>query len=370
MVIVQEEVPAYRKPFFGRLRETLAESDVELVVAAGQRREDSTTGALEEPWLVRVPMSTAERTGLTRLRVRDVMRRADLIVSEQALRHLETYGLLGRQALGGTPVALWGHGRTIVKPVSALERWALRQITNRAHWFFAYTERARTAVVRGGFPAHRVTVVQNAIDTEELAAARRSVGTVEAASLRKELGLPAKGVCLSLGSLVPAKRLGFLLDAAQVVAARRPEFALIVAGDGPEREFIERAARRHEWLRYAGAVDGTQKARLGSVSELLLVPGRVGLVAVDSFALQTPIVTTGSPFHAPEFEYLVDGANAVVTDDDVGAFAQAVERVLADDALSDALRRGCVAAARRYTLSAMVNNFTAGTLAALASASR
>jgi glycosyltransferase involved in cell wall biosynthesis len=366
VVIVQEAVPAYRRPFFGRLRERLAESGIALVVAAGELREEDVPGPPDEPWLVRVPMSRGHAWARpTRLRLGGILERADLVVAEQALRHIQTYGLLVRQALGGTPVALWGHGRTIVKPVSALERWALQRMTNRAHWFFAYTEGGRGAVVHGGFPDYRVTVVQNATNTEELSAARCAVEDLEAAALRRDLDLPNRGVCLFVGTLVPAKRLDFLLAAAERIGARTTEFALVVAGDGPERDVVERAAKRNAWLRYVESVDTMQKARLASVSEVLLVPGRVGLVAVDSFATGTPIVTTRSPFHAPEFEYLVDGENAVVTDDDVAAYADDVESVLRNHESLEKLRRGCAVAARRYTQEAMVSNFTAGLLSAL-----
>jgi glycosyltransferase involved in cell wall biosynthesis len=365
VVVLQEAVPTYRGPFFGRLHDGLAEIGIELLVAAGERPGQG-DGAREWPWLVQRPVSTIRAwPHLTRLHLGSVLEHADLVVAEQALRHAETYALLTRYRFGGTPLAMWGHGHTRVKPVSALERWALRRLTNRAHWFFAYTKGARAAVISGGFPAGRVTVVQNAINTEELVAARRAVAVSEAAELRRGLGLPDRGVCLFIGSFVPAKRLDFLLAAAERIAARTSEFALVVAGDGPERITVEQAAGRHPWLRFVTSVNTVQKARLASISELLLVPGRVGLVAVDSFATETPIVTTSWPFHGPEFEYLVNGENALVTEDNVEAYASAVESLLMSPATLERLMQGCASAARRHTLEAMVRYFTQGVVAAV-----
>ena len=58
-----------------------------------------------------------------------------------------------------------------------------------------------------------------------------------------------------------------------------------------------------------GQVGTVDVARAGAVSRLLLNPGRVGLVAVDALALGLPVLTTGAARHAPEIEYLREGAD-------------------------------------------------------------
>ena len=312
-----------------------------------------------------MPKSSSPVRRVTRMHLKDALSETKLVVAEQALRHVDTHALLACQVLGGTPVALWGHGRTLVKPVSPLSRWALRRMTNRACWFFAYTESARDAVARGGFPRERVTVVQNAIDTERLVRRFDAVTDDEIARTRRDLDLPARGVCIFVGTLSRSKRIEFLVTASDLIAKRVPQFALVVAGDGPERGLVEDAAGRYEWLRYVGAADGRCKALLGHLAELMIVPGRVGLVAVDSFALRTPIVTTCWPFHGPEFEYLEHGRNAIVTDDRIDAFAEGVESALRDEELLGRMTGACEADARVYTLEAMVRNFSYGVLRAL-----
>lgn len=373
MVIVQETVPAYRMPFFERLRDGLADFGTGLLIVTAQGGVAGASRSTSGDSLVRgLPMWTLGRAPIsaTYLRLAGVLDGADLIVAEQALRHIETYGVLTRQAFGGTPIALWGHGRTLVKESSVLSRWALRRMTNRAHWFFAYTEGASAAVVSGGFPSERVTVVQNAIDTEDLVSQREAITDDEVARLRRDLRLPEDGVCLFVGTLSAAKRLKFLLAACEQVAGYIPDFTLVVAGTGAETEFMESAVGKYSWLRYVGPADTKQKALLATVSDVLLSPGRVGLIAVDSFATRTPIVTTNWPFHGPEFEYLADGRNAIVTDNDTDAYAHAVERILGSPDLLESLRRGCDADARQYTLERMVGNFSEGVLTALAAPRR
>ena len=188
--------------------------------------------------------------------------------------------------------------------------------------------------------------------------------------IRAELGLPEQNVCLYVGALSAPKRIGFLIEACSAVAQRIPDFTLVVAGDGPERHLVEGSLAFYPWLRYVGRTIGREKARLGAVSDVLLMPGAVGLVAVDSFALQTPIITTSWPFHGPEVDYLEDGVNARFSGDSVAEFAAAIEQVLgARDELAR-LKAACASAAVRYSLENMVTNFADGVVAALAAPAR
>jgi glycosyltransferase involved in cell wall biosynthesis len=267
-------------------------------------------------------------------------------------------------------VALWGHGTRFVKSATRLERALERRALMSAHWFFAYTQRGADHVLEAGFPRDRITVVHNTFDVEELARLRSSVSFEEESSLRRELELRGSNVCVFIGELDAPKRIPFLLEACSMVARRVPDFVLLVAGDGKERDRVEAWSANHPWLRYLGRAGERDKARLGAVSQILLMPGRVGLVAVDSFALATPIVTTTWPYHAPEIDYLEDGINARIANDNVADFAKAVEELLADRAELDRLRAGCAAAVGRYSLDRMVESFAEGVARALRSSRR
>ena len=371
MLVVQDQVPEYRRPFFERLHSVLEADSIRLTVAVGSEPRNSPAGLHALPFVRNVSgrdVSIAGyRLGLKRLS--ELHLKPELVIVEQALRHLETYALLLRQRRGAK-VALWGHGVRVVKPAAALDRLLERRVTSAAHWFFAYTDGSASAVEAMGFPRDRVTVVRNTIDVERLASIRDAVSSDEQASIRGQLDIPQQNVCLFVGELDAPKRMGFLLDACSIVASRLPEFALIVAGDGPQRRLVERSLPSFPWLRYVDWADDTQKARLGAVSDVLLMPGRVGLVAVDSFALRTPIVTTAWPHHAPEIEYLEEGVNARISDNDVTSFARAVELLLSSREELAALTAGCAASALRYSMDSMVTNFADGVAAALESPRR
>jgi glycosyltransferase involved in cell wall biosynthesis len=370
VTIVEDYLFEYRRPFFELLEATLAARSIRLSVAVG-RVPDSFVPRGDDvpplPFVHEVPTRAFSFAGrrLAYKRLSELAAGSDLVVVDQALRHLENYSLLFRRRRR-PKIALWGHGARRVKAATAFERFLERRMTTSADWFFAYTPNGAAQVAASGFDPERITVVRNTLDVADLAELRRAVSEDERARLRAALDLPARNVGLFIGALDPSKRLPFLLEAGSIVARRIPDFVLVVVGDGDDRPLVEEAQRARSWLRYVGRATGVDKARLGSVSDVLLMPGRVGLVAVDSFALRTPIVTTTWPYHAPEVDYLEDGVNARFSGDSVTEYAQAVAEVLTErDALSR-LKDACAAAVPDYSLDGMVERFAEGVAAALA----
>ncbi|WDV54237.1 glycosyltransferase family 4 protein [Streptomyces coeruleorubidus] len=380
IVIVQPYIPSYRTAFFERLRSDLQAEGCALDVLHGPpppshvARQDAShcSGAIE------VPVRRLGVPGGRSLVWQQVQRRAvsaDVVVLEQALRNLEAYPLLLRQQLarmtgGLTPrVALWGHGRTYTKPVSRIETAAKDALTRRASWFFAYTEGGADHLASGGFPRRRITVVRNCVDTVALAEARERAGTpgtqefAEAAALRSRHGLLPGRTALFVGGLDAPKRIPLLLESAGRIARVLPGFRLLVAGDGADRPLVEAmASTAKSPVVPLGHMTGRQVALLGAVSDVMLMPGRVGLCAVDSFVLRTPVVTTDWPWHAPEFEYLRNGRNAVITSDDPAVYAAAVQALLTDQTRLASFRTRCREDAAAYTTDAMAARFCEGLL--------
>jgi glycosyltransferase involved in cell wall biosynthesis len=367
VVVVQPYIPQYRVPFFERLATVLADSGVELVIAAGSPEGDQAArgDGVELTGVVRLPerrLGFGGRSVVVRS-LRGLTAGADLVILEQARRNIEAYPLLFGQS--SVPVALWGHGRTSTRDTKTWEHRWLDRMTLRASWFFAYTEGGRDYVVDRGFPVERTTVVQNSTDTAAITRDLASVTATERATLTAELGLTAGRTGLFLGALDKSKRITFLRAAAAELAERLPGFTLIIAGDGPMRPTVELAASEEPWLRYVGPVCGRRKAAFASVSDVMLNPGRVGLNLVDSFALQVPMITTDWDGHAPEFEYLVDGVNGKVTDSGLEGYVTTAARLLSDPGQLAVMRSGCRASRDHFSVEQMARRFAEGSCAAL-----
>jgi glycosyltransferase involved in cell wall biosynthesis len=372
VVVVYKTLPHYRVDFFERLRHRLAEDGIRFRLIVGQ--PDVRTAERNDTAML--PWAEVLHNRYLRVGSRSVvwqpcllsLRTSDLVVVEQASRLLLN-PLLGLwRLLGGPRLAFWGHGKNLDKArASALAEWWKRKTIGSCDWWFAYTEGTAEFVAGGGYPLGRITVVQNAIDTDALRVLRAEVRGHEIEISKIELGISSSNVGLFVGSLYEGKRLRFLVEAADLIRQKLPDFELLIVGDGPDRSMLQSAASTRPWLHVLGARFGEDLARKSAVASVLLMPGLVGLAVLDAFALELPMITTAVLNHSPEIEYLRNGDNGIIVADpsSAAAYADTVVHILADRDLLERLRAGCREAALKYTVGEMVERFRGGLIGAL-----
>lgn len=367
VVVLQHRLLQYRISLFERLRHRCEQRGVRLHLVHGQpsaaeaSRKD--TGTL--PWADAVENRFLHVGGKDLLwqPFPAALRDADLVVLMQENRILSNYPKLFRWGVpAGQRVAYWGHGRNFQSgaPQGLRERWK-NWLRNRVDWWFAYTELSGRIVADGGFPAERITVLDNAIDNEGFRADLAAVDDGRLQVLRAQIGATGDApVGLYCGSLYPDKRLDLLVAAGDLVQTELPAFHLVVAGDGPSRDFLTDAAGSRPWLHWVGAQRGADKAAWFRLADCYLSPGAVGLHVLDAFCAGLPMITTDSALHGPEIAYLESGRNGFVVEADAQVFARTCVNLLSDPIRRDAIRQAAAADAQRYTLDAMVERFVSG----------
>ena len=153
-------------------------------------------------------------------------------------------------------------------------------------------------------------------------------------------GRPRERFLLTIGRLVPYKRIDLAIRAAE-----RLQMRLVVAGDGPERERLTALAAGSRHVELVGSVSEMEAARLlGTCAAFVFCAEEdFGIAPVEANAHGTPVVAFG---RGGVTETLVDGSTAVFFHEQtVDAVAGAIERCLARDWDSAALR----ANARRFS---------------------
>lgn len=365
VAIIHPWFPQYRLQFFTVLKRSAASRGVHVEIFHGQTppewsdRNDSVADAsiaTELPTAFRrLPFGTLITHSLEPVRERGPY---DLIIVEHAIRNLETYHLMRENR---RRVAFWGHGGAFTGRKS---RQPLRNaLIRKAPWFFAYTPGGRNAVVSAGLDPSRVTVVMNSIDADGLREDLAGVSDEEATRFAEELDLRGK-TALYIGGLDSEKRLPFLLEAAERVAGSEPSFRLLIAGGGAESAAIEEFAGSRDWVHYLGRADGRRKALILRVADVIVNPGRVGLVAVDSLVAGVPVLTTRWSRHAPEVEYLSDGVTALFSEDRLDSFAAMLQGAFEPERLQR-LRSSCQLQSASFSAATMADNFLDGIEAAL-----
>lgn len=372
VAILVRSVPHHRVRFYELLRESLCDRGVELRLFAGQLEGEDAKKAdtVRIAWAQFVP-NRVLRVGGRELYYQPCLRQAmcsDLVIVIQESKLLINYVLVALRYLGLVKIALWGHGRsfkmeTASRAGESIKRWMSR----RVDWWFAYTPGSRRIVEEIGFPADRITVVGNSIDSAKLVELRAELSPGDIDEARARFGVSGGNVCLYAGSLYREKKVGTLLEAASRIREEIADFELLVVGAGAESGIVERFAAENHWVRHVGPLYGRDLVLAFELSKLLLIPGAIGLSVIDSFALGTPLVTTQEQAHGPEIEYLEPGGNGWIVPggDDPERYAKDVAHLLRDGALRNRLIDGCSRSSREYSIETMAANFAAGVLSAL-----
>jgi alpha-1,6-mannosyltransferase len=118
----------------------------------------------------------------------------------------------------------------------------------------------------------------------------------DAVETRQKLKIDiGRKLLLYVGRLAPEKNTTALFEAFEILANRRPgEFQLLVIGDGPERQKLQRLETETgsvKWIQYC--TDPLELARYYRAADIFVHPGTqetFGLVALESQACGTPVI--------------------------------------------------------------------------------
>lgn len=268
----------------------------------------------------------------------------------------------------GRPALLWGHG--LHRP-NALwpARASSRLLARAADAYLVYTPRGREKLAAAGVDADRIFVARNTLDITAQQHAMRRLDGATTDGIRSRFGLRTDSrVLLSIGRLIPRKAVDALIAATRMLNAdpTLTPIEVVVAGDGPERNRLEAEAQDLRNLRFLGnRYDPDEVAALMKVATAVVLPGTVGLAVNHAFACGRPVVTRQNPLHPPEIEYIEPDRNGLVAGPGVDDLADALSRLLRDDALQQRLAAGAAATGQTLTLDHTVSQFDAAVRFAL-----
>lgn len=266
----------------------------------------------------------------------------------------------------GFRLAFFGHGANLgTKDRNGWRERVKRMTTLRADWWFACTGLSQRLVLEAGFPADRITRVNNASDSEGLRDQIAALPAERVQALRRKHGLTVGHTGLFLGSMCRGKGLGLLLRAAQRVQRYDPSFRLLMVGDGPARSQAQTSASDMPYVRWLGALKGEDKAAALAASDFLLLPGAVDVSIVDGFAAGLPLLTTEVLGHGPEIAYLENGRNGIIARARTRPYSQAILDLIRDPERLARWREQAASDGELYTVQAMANRFGQGILDAL-----
>lgn len=190
-------------------------------------------------------------------------------------------------------------------------------------------------------PADTFSVVQNAVDCDKF---RPGIDT----DIRDEFGIPEEHRLVSTARrLVPEKRVVDMVEAAELVLEEEDDVTFVIAGDGPQREALEKAVRKNgmaDSFVFTGFIPHHRIPELLSESAISVVTTEQEGLAnalLEAMASEAVVVATDA---VGNDEVVADGEDGVLYEPgNVDALSSRIRELLDDDSR----RRKIAANARR-----------------------
>ena len=162
-----------------------------------------------------------------------------------------------------------------------------------------------------GVPDEKIVISHMTIDTEKI----RQTTSLSKFDFRSAHGVPQDQVLFTfVGRLLAQKGIDTLLEAFEKIQGEYPRTALVVVGDGPERDMVERASAKYPgriWV--AGRQPSSGVVSWLRASDVFVLPSRDehwGLVVNEAMTCGLPVVVSDACGCADDL--VVTGQNGVV----------------------------------------------------------
>lgn len=220
-------------------------------------------------------------------------------------------------------------------------RVMMRQAGRRAARVLTVSEASKQDILHYlRLPAEKVEVIPNALD-EGLAAAPPEAAL---ARIRERYQLDAPFI-LYAGNIKPHKNVDRLIEAYSILRRRGvTDVQLLIIGDNvskaPELRRLVHRFQLHQHVRFLGFVSDEMLAALYRLTRVFVFPSiyeGFGLPPLEAMAAGAPVITS----NVSSLPEVVGDAAVLVDPFDAGAIADALARVLGDEALrADLIARG------------------------------
>ncbi len=228
----------------------------------------------------------------------------------------------------------WGHG--IYGNENNLKRILRLLYYKIADYHLVYGNRAKRLLVESGFSADRIYVVYNSLNNNLHNELFNSRNNNDFEKLKIEL-FPASSelpVIVFIGRLTREKKLSYLLKALSLSKSRGVKYNCLIIGEGGELNYLQTLSDSLEISDhicfYGASYDEKINANFIMLSECCVSPGNVGLTAIHSLSLGTPVITHNNLFHQmPEVEAVIEKKTGLFfKEDDINSLSEVIDDMI------------------------------------------
>jgi len=236
------------------------------------------------------------------------------------------------------PFAVLAHGdELLVDLKNPIKRFATNQIVHKASCIIANSNYTKSLLDGFRVPNEKIHVVHPGSDLPD--------ASPDAQKTLEWVGTPfeKREVVFSVGRLVPRKGFDVLIAACALLAHKKPQLLLIIAGDGPDKKRLvsfSAAIGVADRVLFTGEVIGPKLAGLYKAASVFAMPSRIegtsvegfGIVFLEAGRFSLPVVA-GNSGGMPDA--VQDGVTGFLVDpENPKAIAEAILKLLDDPILA------------------------------------
>jgi 1,2-diacylglycerol 3-alpha-glucosyltransferase len=200
---------------------------------------------------------------------------------------------------------------------------------NRCQHIVTPSNSIKQTLIDYGGVTERITTIPTGIDLEPFQQA-------DGGAVREQYQLQDKTLLVSVGRLAEEKNWKTLLEAVAIAAKQRDDLRLLLIGDGPQRDELEKYARElglGQVVIFTGLVPFEEIPSYLKAADIFVFASTSetqGLVTMEAMAAGLPVVAVDATGTRDEVQNHVQG---LLTADNSAALAQAMQKVLNDRGL-------------------------------------
>lgn len=268
-------------------------------------------------------------------------------VTEFALGIISNYLLLFLRPFLKYKLILWSHGyniKTGFHPEKSFADKLRIWWMNKADAVILYGQKGKKMLARYVKNNKKIFVAQNTLDTTILLGIRDKLDKIGKEEIKKQLGFTKKYNLIYVGRLLKEKEPNRLIDLYKIISKKIDNIELHIVGNGPMMGELKMKTKNLRIRFWGGINEDEATGKMLYASDLMVMPGYLGLSIVHAFCFGCPVVSqkqgVNGPFHSPEIEYVIDGKTGFLTPyDNNKLMAEIIIDYLLDEAKSKEMKQ-------------------------------
>jgi glycosyltransferase involved in cell wall biosynthesis len=226
-----------------------------------------------------------------------------------------------------TKFVWWTHGYDH-KPVKGKLK---RKVKNLYTSFFfrlsnsiiTFSEPGKLYLTQIGIVENKIFVAPNTLDTDKLLSLKEKINASFDRNEFLKKNIPNAAVTdrfiLFSGRINKYKKVDNLIRVLDLILKKEPQVHLIIIGDGEQKNNVEKLSKELHLtsnVHFKGAIfDEVVVGKYFVLCDVFVIPGLVGLAIVHAFCYGKPLITENVSYHSPEIQYLKNGVNGFIVEE-------------------------------------------------------